>query len=46
MSATLNVTGFRELVHGERESFVGGYRCQRSASWVGRPGPHVGGGGT
>jgi hypothetical protein len=35
-----------ELVHGERESFVGGYRRQRSGVWFGGPGVHVCGGGT
>jgi hypothetical protein len=40
------VTGPHELVHGERESLIGGYRWQRSGLWVGRPGPHVGGDGT
>jgi NADP-dependent 3-hydroxy acid dehydrogenase YdfG len=44
--ADVRVTGPRELVHGERESFVGGYRWQRSGLRVGSPGLHVGGGGT
>jgi hypothetical protein len=40
------VTGPRELVHGERKSFVGGYSWQRSGLGVGTPGLYVGGGGT
>jgi hypothetical protein len=40
------VTGPREVVHGERESFVGGYRWQRSGPAVGSPGLNVGGGST
>jgi short-subunit dehydrogenase involved in D-alanine esterification of teichoic acids len=39
-------TGPRELVHGERESFIGGYRWQRRGSAVGSPGLHVCGGDT
>jgi hypothetical protein len=35
-----------ELIHGERESFIGGYRQRRSGIGVGRPGANVGGGGT
>ena len=39
------VTGPRELVHGERESFIGGYRWQRSGLAVGSPAMSAGGGG-
>jgi Sigma-70, region 4 len=39
------MTGPREVVHGERESFVGGYRWQRSGPALGSPRPNVGGGG-
>ena len=39
------VTGPRELVHGERESFIGGYRWQRSGLGVGIPARNAGGGG-
>jgi hypothetical protein len=37
------VTGPRKLVHGERESFIGGYGWQRTGPSVGSPGPNVGG---
>lgn len=39
------MTGPRELVHGERESFIGGYRWQRSGLGVGSPRLNAGGGG-
>lgn len=38
------VTGPRELVHGERESFIGGYRWQRSGLGAGSPVTNAGGG--
>ncbi len=38
------VTGPRELVHGERESFIGEYRWQRSGLAVGSPAMNAGGG--
>ena len=44
--AVTDVTGSRELVHGERESFIGGYGWQGSGPSVGSPRPNVGGGGT
>ena len=34
------LTGPRELVHGEPESFIGGYRWQRSVPEVGSPAIH------
>jgi hypothetical protein len=40
------VTGPREVVHGERESFLGGYGWQRSGLGVGSPGLNVAGGGS
>lgn len=40
------MTGFGELVHGERESLVGGYSWQRSGPAVGSLWPNVGGGAT
>ena len=40
------MTGPRELVHGEGESFIGGYRWQRSGLRVISPGLNVAGGGT
>ena len=40
------VTGLRKLVHGERESFLGGYGWQPSGLGVGSPGLNVSGGGT
>ena len=42
----LHFTGSRELVRGERESFVGGCRWQRGGLWVGSEGLQVGGGGS
>jgi len=39
------LTGPRELVHGEGESFIGGYRPQRSGPAAGSPVRSVGGGG-
>jgi putative ABC transport system permease protein len=39
------VTGPRELVHGERESFIGEYSWQRSGLGVGSPAMSVAGGG-
>jgi hypothetical protein len=45
VATAITLTGPRELVHGERESFIGGYRWQRSGPGVGSPGPSVGGGG-
>jgi hypothetical protein len=42
----VTATGPLELVHGERESFIGGYSWQLSGPGFGRPGPNVGGGGT
>jgi hypothetical protein len=33
----LQVTGPREFVHGERESFIGSYRWQHSGLAVGHP---------
>jgi transposase len=43
--AMLTVTGPRELVHGERESFIGGYRWQRIGLGAGSPVTNGGGGG-
>ena len=45
-SWTDQLTGPRKLVHGERESFIGGHGWQRSGPSDGSPGPNVGGGGT
>lgn len=42
---TCALTGPRELVHGGRESFSGGYMWQRSGLGVGSPAMSVGGGG-
>ena len=42
----VTVTGPLELVHGERESFIGGYSWQLSGPAVGSPGTNDGGGGT
>jgi hypothetical protein len=42
----VSMTGLRELVHGKREPFIGGYGWQRSGPAVGSPGLNVGGGGT
>lgn len=39
------MAGPRELVHGERESFIGGYRRQHSGLVVGSPAMNAGGGG-
>jgi acyl-CoA synthetase (AMP-forming)/AMP-acid ligase II len=44
MTELFPLTGPRKLVHGERESFIGGYGWQRSGPSVGSPGPDVGGG--
>lgn len=41
----VQVAGPRELVHGERESFIGGYRRQHSGLVVGSPAMNAGGGG-
>lgn len=41
-----SVTARRELVHGEPESFVGGYGWQRSGPAAGSPGPNAVGGAT
>jgi alkylation response protein AidB-like acyl-CoA dehydrogenase len=43
--ADVLLTGPREVVHGERESFLGGYEWQRSGLGVGSPGLNVRGGG-
>lgn len=43
--ACVVLTGPRELVHGERKSFIGGYRRQHSGLGVGSPAMSVGGGG-
>jgi len=40
-----DMTGPRELVHGERESFIGEYSWQRSGLGVGSPAMSVAGGG-
>jgi hypothetical protein len=42
----VNMSGPRELVRGQRESFIGRPRWPRSRPAVGSPGPNVGGGGT
>jgi hypothetical protein len=42
----LGVTGPRELIYGERESFIGAYRWQRSGLGVSTLGLTAGGGGT
>ena len=45
LDARRRMTGPRELVHGERESFIGEYSWQRSGLGVGSRGLSVGGGG-
>jgi hypothetical protein len=40
-----SLTGTRELIHGERESFIGRYRWQRSGLGVGSAALNCGGGG-
>lgn len=44
-AAVARLAGPRELVHGERESFIGGYRRQHSGLVAGSPAMSAGGGG-